>query len=325
MSDRGEIAALLLADVKDGVPAESNRDALGLALALSFPRELIRVAVLAEDALSSARKCSEMLGADVLSVSGEGLSPYSGPAFLAALTDMAERLTPRFMILPHSSLGMDLAPALAARLSAACVTGVSRVEDAGLGPVLARVSADGGREEIIRPLSALTVLTALPGSFPVEAPEKPGAVSEIARPVLPPAGVRFLGCEEGPAADLALAAADVIVCAGRGVGCPENLALVEELAGVFPRSAVAGSRPVCDAGWLPANRQVGVTGATVAPRLYIACGVSGAFQHLAGMSGAKTIVAVNRDPAAPIFSAAHVGVAEDLVTFIPLLIDALKK
>jgi electron transfer flavoprotein alpha subunit len=122
----------------------------------------------------------------------------------------------------------------------------------------------------------------------------------------------------------ALADADVIVSAGRGIGRQENLSLIYRLASVFSRSAVGGSRPVCDAGWLQYKQQVGMTGATVTPKLYIACGISGAMQHVSGMRGAGFIVSINTDPNAAIFNVSDVCIAEDAAEFLSLLISELK-
>ncbi|MBN1534864.1 MAG: electron transfer flavoprotein subunit alpha/FixB family protein [Spirochaetes bacterium] len=125
--------------------------------------------------------------------------------------------------------------------------------------------------------------------------------------------------------DTGLANAEVIVSAGRGIGNRENLSLLMELASLFPRSALGASRPVCDYGWLPYGRQVGQTGRRVSPRLYIACGISGSMQHLAGMRSSAHIVAVNNDRDAPIFRHAHAGVVEDCATFIRVFLDLVKE
>ncbi len=159
-----------------------------------------------------------------------------------------------------------------------------------------------------------------PGAFAASElmPEKPGEVIEMNVGAGPP-GVRLLKKESGAAGDAALARADVIVAAGRGIGKKENLVLIQKLAAKFSGSAVGASRPICDAGWLPYNRQVGQTGATVTPKLYIACGISGSTQHVAGMRGSEFVVAVNTDPDAAIFKHADVGVIEDFKVLISAL------
>ena len=119
--------------------------------------------------------------------------------------------------------------------------------------------------------------------------------------------------------------AKVLVAAGRGIGEEENLDLLQQLAEQFPQSAICGSRPVIDAGWMPYSRQVGITGAMVAPSLYIACGISGAIQHLAGMSSSKVIVAINKDPEAPIFLKSDYGVVGDLFELVPAITEEINK
>jgi len=124
---------------------------------------------------------------------------------------------------------------------------------------------------------------------------------------------------------MALSAADVVVSAGRGVGKAENLSNIRALAALFPKSAIGSTRAVCDLGWLDYTHQIGSTGNRVSPRLYIACGISGAIQHLAGMKDSRMVIAINTDRQASIFGIARYGIVEDVNTFIPLVIDALKK
>ncbi len=156
-------------------------------------------------------------------------------------------------------------------------------------------------------------------------PGQPQVSPDVPVTVVPcdcsPARNRPLGRIPAPETDLDLEAAEVIVAAGKGIGGAENLGLIRRLAAIFPKGAVGASRLVCDAGWLPYPLQVGVTGKTVAPRLYLACGISGTIQHVTGMRGSRCIVAINTDPRAAIFQVAHYGIVEDLTTFIPLLLD----
>ena len=124
--------------------------------------------------------------------------------------------------------------------------------------------------------------------------------------------------------DVDITAADILVSVGRGIGSPENIPLAQALADRLG-ATLSCSRPVADAGWLPKSRQVGTSGQTVRPKIYLALGISGAFQHVAGMSGAETIIAVNKDPRAPIFQAAHLGLAEDLFQVLPKLTEILER
>ena len=152
----------------------------------------------------------------------------------------------------------------------------------------------------------------------------PPAAEMISVPDIP-LKTRPLGLLPAPDEAADLAAAEVIVSAGRGIGGEENIELLRRLASLFSRAAIGASRAVCDAGWLPCRYQIGQTGKTISPRLYIACGISGALQHLAGMRGSQCIVAVNRDPQAAIYRVADVAVVEELVSFLPLLIAACRK
>jgi electron transfer flavoprotein alpha subunit len=174
----------------------------------------------------------------------------------------------------------------------------------------------------VRPESDAAMVTVQPGSFEVTTSQDtvPGAV-DIRRVDFEPRRSRSLGVTIGQAEDSGLQEADIIVSAGRGIGKRENLDLIDRLAALFPKSAVGGTRPVCDLGWLEYKKQVGLTGATVTPELYFACGISGAQQHLSGMRGAQFIVAVNSDPHAAIFNVADVCVVEDVTTFIPAFIN----
>jgi electron transfer flavoprotein alpha subunit len=136
---------------------------------------------------------------------------------------------------------------------------------------------------------------------------------------------RSLGVVRARSDSQTITDADIIISAGRGVGKKENLELIYKFASLFSKSAVGGSRPLCDIGWLGYAQQIGITGMSVSPRLYMACGISGALQHLTGIRSADFIVAVNTDPKANIFNMADVCIVEDLTTFIPILIDELEK
>ena len=213
---------------------------------------------------------------------------------------------------------------MAIRLDAACVSGVQGLVVQDGGPVFQRAVLGGKYMAGVKADDRPVVLTVLPGYFKFEGNGSHSAEIETQRPSLPVTRTRLIEIKES-ATEAALTQATTVVAAGRGIGPEDNLDLLSRLAALFPKSAVAGSRIVCDAGWLPYHRQVGVTGATVAPELYLACGISGAFQHLAGMSGSRFVVAINSDPHAAIFNAADVGIVEDLNTFLPLLIDAIEK
>jgi electron transfer flavoprotein alpha subunit len=208
------------------------------------------------------------------------------------------------------------------RLGAACITGVERVFREDDHICFTRAVYNGKIMAIINPVAAPMVVTVQPGIFkpPRLDHTTPGTV-DIRTVSLPPQRTRSKGIKRAKQEDSALSEAEVIVSAGRGIGSKKNLDLISRLAALFPRSAVGGSRPVCDLDWLEYKQQVGITGATVTPTLYIACGISGSVQHQSGMRGAGFIVAINTDPDAAIFNIADVCIVEDLTTFIPSFIE----
>jgi len=262
-------------------------------------------------------------------VGGAATAQYCSETWMASLAPILQRRKAAFVVLAHSSHGADFAPGLAMRLGGSCVTAVEAFRLEGAAVVFSRPAWNGKLRMEVEPHSLPAVVTVLPGAVkPAVPPPKDPAETEMEEIAAgePAAGrIEPLGTIEAEPGGARLSEADVIVAAGKGVGSPENVRLVEELARLFPRSAVAGSRAACDAGWVDHRLQIGQTGKTVAPKLYIACGISGAAQHLAGMRGALCTAAINRDPQAPIFRIADYGVVEDLTTFLPLLVEAIAK
>lgn len=267
-----------------------------------------------------AREISQKTGCDSLVLTADHLEHYNALSYAHALIEILQEQTACWVCLPHTSMGYDLAPRLAVLLKAACITGVESVGEGSL-----RRPIHSGRfiEEIV-PNTPRVVVTVLPGAYrlPVEATGTDGAVKvkTVAFAEMPS---QTLGTDESIHRDSALKDAEVIVSGGRGTGSKENVSLIRKLAAVFLRSAVGASRSACDLGWFERKQQIGTTGLTVSPKLYIACGISGAFQHVSGMRGAQTIIAINADAHAPIFQVAHYCVVEDLTTFIPLLLEEL--
>jgi electron transfer flavoprotein alpha subunit len=222
-----------------------------------------------------------------------------------------------YVIFQHSSYGWDLAPRVAAALGIAQISAVLAVTDHGL-----EVGCCGGKmRRCVRPLSHPAVLTIEPGTFaPTVASEGSPQIMEIE--VETAQGIDFLGYEPPAERDVNLAEADVIVSAGRGIGKEENIALIRRLAEAL-HGELGASRPVVDAGWTESDRQVGSTGQIVSPKIYVACGISGAIQHLAGMRRSGFVVAVNKDRNAPISEVADVMVITDVAELIPALMERL--
>lgn len=284
----------------------------------------IRIVILGAEPERAARSIADAAGLDVLGIRTE-LAGYNAESYKAVLAPLLAELEAAWICVAHTPVGMDFAPGLAFRLGAVCITGIEAVAADGDRLLFTRAFHNGKMLGDVGSRTDAAVLTVTPGVFkPPAAAVGAGRVA-IRQVACPPVRSRTLAVTAAATQESELTSAPVVVAAGRGVDKKENLALIFRLAELFPRAAVAGSRWVCDAGWLPRRRQVGLTGARVAPRLYIACGISGSPQHLAGMRDSVLIAAVNRDPHAAIFNIADVCIVEDLNTFIPAFIREYRK
>lgn len=248
---------------------------------------------------------------------------YSSTAYSEVITNYAKQLNADYLILGNTSLGNDLAPRLAVKLDAGCVVDCTNLK-VEAGEVIATRPVYAGKANLTVKLnSSKKVFTIRPNIFkpdlsnPVEANI---TINEVTDMNLKTKVTAFKKSE----GKLDVAEADIIVSGGRGMKSPENFKLIEDLADALG-AAVGASRAVVDAGWRPHREQVGQTGKTVSPSLYIACGISGAIQHLAGMSSSKYIVAINKDKEAPIFSVADYGIAGDALEILPVLTEEIKK
>jgi len=228
-----------------------------------------------------------------------------------------EREQPDAVVLLHSSYGWDLAPRLAAAMQSAQISGVVGLDDDGY----VVESCNGKMLRTVTPQTPVAVLTLQPGAF--EALAMDGQPEVIKLDTSTESAIEFVGCRQ-PEAGIDLTRAEVIVSTGRGVGNAEQVALVEALASALG-GEVGASRQAVDAGWLDRSRQIGSSGQSVSPALYVACGISGAIQHLAGMKGSGFVLAVNTDRDAPIASVADVLAVADVAEFLPALTAALEK
>jgi electron transfer flavoprotein alpha subunit len=286
----------------------------------------IKVVILGEEVIHLAQKIAGNCGFDVTAVQIPGMAHYNGEATIHALTEILPTMRPAFVCIAQTSQGMDYAPVLAVKLNAACITGIEDCLEVQGHLCFARPLYGGKVYVHIRLMSATSILTVQPGIFKADGTKSTGSGTTVITTMTSLVRrSRSLGIKPSAADTAAITDADVIVAAGQGIGDKANLDLIQDLAALFAKSAVAGSRIVCDRGWLAYRCQVGVTGATVAPRLYIACGISGAVQHVSGMRGSEFIVAINKDPAAAIFHTADVCIVEDLTTFIPIFIETCRR
>jgi electron transfer flavoprotein alpha subunit len=309
----------IIAELRKGCITQETYELMSFARVIGNGKKPIFL-LLGRNVEEHAREISKKTGCDTLVLLGDHLGNYNALSYAHALMEILQEKAAAWVCLPHTSMGYDLAPRLAVLLKAACITGVESADDGSLS----RPTHSGRFIEEIVPKTPRVVVTVLPGAFrPCEEATGLAGIVKVRNAAFAEVPSQTLGISESAHRDSALKDAEVIVSAGRGIGKRENIPLIKKLAAVFPRSATGASRSACDLGWFEHKHQIGTTGQTVSPKLYIACGISGAFQHVSGMRGAQTIVAINTDRHAAIFQVAHYGIVEDLTTFIPILIEEL--
>jgi electron transfer flavoprotein alpha subunit len=296
-----------------------------LAASTSLP---VAVLVAGASVGSIAAELSAAQIGEVLTVENAALEPYTPDGFTAALQDAIAQLAPAYVLLPHTYQTRDFAPKLAARMDRALLTDVTAIKS-GAEVSFVRPMFQGKLTADVVPLGpAPHFVTFQIGAYRVDQVAK-GAAPAAIRPLTVSVDAAAIREKPEPPFQQARQAVDLsqaerIVSVGRGIKEEANIAIARQLAEAIG-AELAASRPICDAGWLPMERQVGSSGQTVAPKLYLALGISGAIQHLVGMKGANTIVAINKDPDAPIFEIADYGIVGDLFEIVPALIEAVKK
>ena len=300
-----------------------------IAFAKKFPKAIsqaIRVLILGAEIQNPAREIADECGLDVTGFEVPDMPVYNGELYNKILAQHFSAARPRYVCIAHTSRGSDFAPALAIELNGACISGIEDVLIYEEKVCFARPVYGGKIIAHVRPLAGTSILTIQPGLFKPDqqSDQKPGSVA-IRKVSTKSRWWQSMGLKQITMDTQGVTDADVVVAAGQGIGDRDNLDLINQLASIFAKSAIAGSRIVCDLGWLEYGCQVGITGASVSPQLYIACGISGAIQHVTGMRGSDLIVAINKDPAAAIFQVADICVVEDLTTFIPILIETYQK
>lgn len=316
-------ALLVIAEHRQGTIRDVTFEMLtaARALAANWSAE-VETALLGDDCgalLPSLQKQSHR----VIYVSSPALANYNSEAYQRALVRLVRERRPRAVLVAHSAYGADLGPSLAVELMAPLVSDVIGLHPSEDGLVATRGMYAGKLNADWLVPDEPAVLMLRQANFRPEAVDlggelirwDPGDIGTGLRS-------RFITLEEVPVTGIDITKAEVIVGVGRGIKEEKNLAPVRAFAAAMG-AVLAGSRPVVDAGWLPKEAQVGSSGKVVKPKVYIALGISGAFQHVAGMKAADTIIAVNKDPKAPIFGVAHYGIVDDLHKVVPLLAQKL--
>jgi electron transfer flavoprotein alpha subunit len=301
-----------------------------LAAAQQLARELgttASAAVLGHGIATLAGELASRQLAKVYAVEHELLQNYTPDAYCRALAQLIDLCHPAVLLFPHTYQVRDFLPKLAASRDRVAVSDAiaHRVDHGQV--ILVRQLFQGKVNADIRLAGEAPQFASLQaGAYRADLVADGAAAVEVFQPSLAAAGIRTvpreLFRESQRAVDLG--AAEIIVSVGRGIKEADNIALVQKLADALG-GELAASRPICDAGWLPMERQVGSSGQTVAPKLYLAVGISGAIQHLVGMKGSRTVVAINKDANAPIFEVADYGIVGDLFQVVPELIAAIEK
>ncbi len=284
----------------------------------------VTAAVLGAQTEALAGEAASQGFARILRVEHALLAPYTADGFLLALEQLIRAESPEYVVFPHSYQVRDYAPALACRFGQVLISDVIGI---GEGPTFTRQFMQGRLNATYRQTaSGPCFVSVQAGAFRAESAEaQAGVTPETFSPTIEAAQIRTRPGEpfRESAQTVDLGSAQRIVAVGRGIKEASNIPLVEDLASTLG-AELAASRPICDSGWMPIERQVGSSGQTVAPRLYLAVGISGAIQHLVGMKGSQCIVAINKDADAPIFEVADYGIAGDLFEVVPALTEALK-
>jgi electron transfer flavoprotein alpha subunit len=316
---------LVFCEVQDGKLKKASREALsvGRKLAEQAGGDLSAF-VAAGDAPAVAEECGRYGVKKLYVAAHTQLAQYSTEPYTAALEQAVKETQPAILLLAGSSDGRDLAPRIAARLDVGVASDVTALEFAG-GKLKARRPMYSGKVfATVEVVSAPAIATTRPNAFPLE--ESGAGAAEVVSITYSPieAKAKVVEQKAPEAGEISLAEADIIVTGGRGLKEATNFSYIRDLAHAIG-GAVGASRATVDAGWIDHQHQVGQTGRVVSPNLYIAAGVSGAIQHLAGMSSSKHIVAINKDPEAPIFRLADLGIVGDLFTILPALTEEVKK
>ncbi|MCO5396690.1 electron transfer flavoprotein subunit alpha/FixB family protein [Ralstonia soli] len=285
----------------------------------------VAAAILGSDIEKAASTLGEMAGTDVYYVDDVRLKPYLGDAYIASAQSIIDAASPDFILFQQTSETNEWVPRLAARLDAALVTSCNSIVVGDGGPIATKpVSGGAANAEYVfnRPLR-MAILA--PGSY--EPCEQQGGAGTLHRIAAPEINTRVEVLEEIPdpvGAGPQLKTARVVVSGGLGIGSKENWKLIDDAAAALG-AGVGGSRAVVELGWIPPSKQVGFSGVKIRPEVYFAVGISGAVHHLAGISGAKTVVAINNDPEANIYRVARFGVVGDVKDVLPAFVERVKE
>jgi electron transfer flavoprotein alpha subunit len=320
---------LVIAEQKDGKLNRASWETIAAAQQLSGGSMPVKIAVAGQNVGAVASELAQAAATEVIAVDHAALAHYTPDAFVQALQHVISELKPALVFFPHTYQTRDFSPTLATRLDRALVTDVIAVKQSGGTATFSRPMFQGKLTADVQAQGpAPHLVTIQIGAFRADAAERGSAAAPVKTQAVTIDESKLRQKPEAPFQEakqaVDLSQAERIVSVGRGIKSQENIAVAEQLAKAFG-AELAASRPICDNGWLPMERQIGSSGQTVAPKLYVALGISGAIQHLVGMKGARTIVAINKDAEAPIFEVADYGIQGDLFELAPAIIAELQK
>ena len=320
---------LVVAEQKDGKLNRASWETIAAAQQLAGGATAVKVAVAGQNVSSVATELAQAAVAEVIAIDHAALAHYTPDAFVQALQQVITQTSPGMVFFPHTYQTRDFSPTLATRMDRALVTDVIGVKNAAGSATFSRPMFQGKLTADVVPQGpAPHLITIQIGAFRADAAQKGSAAAKVTAASVTIDAATLRQKPEAPFQEakqaVDLSQAERIVAVGRGIKSQENIAVAEQLAKAFG-AELAASRPICDNGWLPMERQIGSSGQTVAPKLYVALGISGAIQHLVGMKGARTIVAINKDAEAPIFEVADYGIQGDLFELAPAIIAELQK
>ncbi len=315
---------LVVAEQREG---KLNRASWEAIAAAQQAGDQVKIAIVGSGVDGVAGELAGAETAEVILVDDPALEHYTADGHVQSLAALIGQEQPSHVFFAHTYQTRDFAPALAARLQRSLITDVTAVKksDGGLtymrpvfqGKLTAEVAAEGPAPHLV---------TCQIGAFRADSVRRGASAAAVRKAAATVDASKIRQKPEAPFKEakqaVDLSQAERIVAIGRGIKGQEHLKIAEQLAQALG-AEIAASRPICDAGWLPMDRQIGSSGQTVAPKLYVALGISGAIQHLVGMKGSRTIVAINKDPEAPIFEIADFGIAGDLFEVVPAMIAAL--
>ena len=313
---------LIVAEMQNGSIRESSYELASFAQKIADPSQ-VRSLVIGESVTEEANAFSTKGGGEVTVVDNAAVSNYSAEAYRQAILAVIQETNASTILLSNTPSGWDVAPRLAAALDAAFIPDCFDIDQVDEKLVFLRRVFNGKLDARVEAVADIVVATMQPGATAPYEGTTTGTVSSL-EVSFNEQKSRFLETKVAESKGVDLSKAEIIVSGGRGVGDPEKFPeTIQPLADALG-GAMGASRPVVDAGWLPHEYQVGSSGQIVTPKLYVACGISGAIQHLVGMKGSNFIIAINKDGDAPIFEIADLGVVGDLFEVVPALTDAVK-